>query len=85
MTSPPTERTPQHKISPDEHTGSTQQSQGSDQLAMQGNDKISDGMIGYIALVSGIGGAVGIAVLLPLLVFVLKSLCTAAKVAPNAG
>ena len=82
ITSPPVEQTPQ--IASNENTTPTQKSHGSqDQLATHGDDKISDGMIGYTLLVSGIAGAAGIAVL-TLLVFVFKSLSGAAKVAPNA-
>ena len=73
ITSPPVEQT------------STQKSQGhQDQLATHADDKISDGMIDYTLLVSGIAGAAGIVVVLTLLVFVSKSLSIVAKVAPNA-
>ena len=81
ITSPPTEQTLQYKTSPKENNTSTQKSQGH----QMHDDKTADGMIIYIALVSGIAAAVGIAILIPLFVFVLKSLCTAAKVAPDAG
>ena len=83
ITSPPVEQTPQ--TAPNENKTSTQKSQGrQDQLATHGDDKISDGMIGYTILVSWIAGAAGIAVVLTLLVLVFKSLSGAAKVAPNA-
>ena len=83
ITSPPVEQTPQ--TASNEKTTATQKSQGrQDQLATHGDDKTSDGMIGYTLLVSGIAGAAGIAVVLTLLVFVTKSLSGAAKVAPNA-
>ena len=82
ITSPPVEETPQ--TAPNENTTATQKSQGhQDQLATHGDDKTSDGMIGYTILVSGIAGAAGIAVVLTLLIFVFKSLSGAAKVAPN--
>ena len=84
-TTSPTKPTTLFKTSPHENTTSTQKSQGRHKQLAEHDDKPSDEMIGYIALVSGIAGAVGIAVLLPLIVFGLKSLCTAAKVAPDAG
>ena len=83
ITSPPVEETPQ--TASNENTTTTQKSQGrQDQLAIHGDDKTSNGMIGYTILVSGIAGAAGIAVVLTLLVFVFKSMSGAAKVAPNA-
>ena len=43
----------------------------------------SDEVFGSAAIVAGIFTAVGVAVLVPLLVFILKSLCRAAKTAPG--
>ena len=43
----------------------------------------SDGVFGSTVIVAGIVTAVGVAVLVPLLIFILKSLCRAAKTAPG--
>ena len=54
-----------------------------DQFARSESDDTVDGILGNTAMVAGIASAAGVAILAPLLVFVLKSLCRGTKVVPT--
>ena len=83
ITSPSTKR--QFKKTSDATTSTQKPQINYEHLAIRGEGKSTNWANNHIALLAVIATAAGIAVLIPLLIFVVKSICGAAKVAPNTG